>query len=128
MINHEEMITEIAKTVANIADVLPRADLSSNLYPTQRMRVAVARLYAKILHFVKEAISWYKKGKFAHSVSSILKPYELNFKTVIEDISKASRQVDEESAAACRAEIRALHLKIQHLTQLSTGQSSLTDS
>jgi hypothetical protein len=122
VINHEELITEISKTIANIADVLPRADLSSNLYPTQRMKVAVARLYAKVLYFVRDAIKWYKKGKLAHSVSAILKPYDLSFKTVVEDISKASREVDAEAAAACRLEIRTLHLKIQHLTELSMSQ------
>jgi alkylated DNA repair dioxygenase AlkB len=122
VLNHEELITEISKTVANIADVLPRADLASNLYPTQRMKVAVAQLYAKILYFVKDAIKWYKKGKLSHSVSAIWKPYDLGFKSIVEDISKASRRVDEEASAACKAEIRVLHLKLHQLAQASTGQ------
>lgn len=88
------------------------------------MKVAVARLYSKILYFIREGIKWYRKGKLAHSVSAILKPYDLSFKGIVEDISNASRQVDEEAAAACRAEIRALHLKVQHLTQVTTSQFS----
>ena len=112
---------EISKTISQIADVLPRADLSANLYPTPRMKAAVAQLYAKILHFVRDAVKWYKKSKLAHSVSAVFKPYELSFKTIVEEISRASRRVDQEASAASKAEIRELHIKLQQFAQLSMG-------
>jgi hypothetical protein len=85
------------------------------------MRVAVAQLYAKVLYFVQDAVKWYKKGKLAHSVSAVFKPYSLGFKTIVEEISEASRRVDQEASAASRAEIRELHIKLQQLSQLSIG-------
>jgi LytS/YehU family sensor histidine kinase len=85
------------------------------------MRVAVAQLYAKVLYFVKDAVKWYKKGKLAHSISSVWKPYELGFKTIVEEISEASRRVDQEASAASKAEIRELHIKLEQFTQLSMG-------
>ncbi len=121
MLNHEELLTEIAKTVSKIANILPRADLCSHLYPTQRMRVAVAQLYAKVMYFVQDAVKWYKKGKLAHSVSAVFKPYSLGFKAIVEEISEASRRVDQEASAASKAEIRELHIKIEQLAQMSMG-------
>ena len=121
MLNHEELLTEIAKAVSKIANILPRADLCSNLYPTQRMRVAVAQLYAKVMYFVQDAVKWYKKGKLAHSLSAVFKPYSLGFKAIVEEISEASRRVDQEASAASKAEIRELHIKIEQLAQMSMG-------
>ena len=121
MLNHEELLTEIAKAVAKIANLLPQTDLSASLYPSQRMKVAVAQLYAKVMYFVQHAVKWYSKGKLAHSVSSVFKPYGLSFKPIIDDISEASRRVDQEAAAASRAEIRELHIKIQEFSRLTTS-------
>ena len=119
--NHEEVLVGISKTIARIADVLPRADLCANLYPTQRMRVAVAQLYAKVICFVRDAVKWYNKGKLAHSVAAIFKPYALGFKGIVDEISEASRRVDQEAEAAMRAEIRDLNIKSQHFFQISMG-------
>lgn len=85
------------------------------------MRLAVAQLYAKIMYFVRDAVKWYKKGKFAHSVSAVLKPYGLGYKDIVEEISEASRRVDQEASAASKAEIRDLHIKLQQFTLLSMG-------
>jgi hypothetical protein len=85
------------------------------------MKAAVAQLYAKILHFVRDAVKWYKKSKLSHSVSAVFKPYELGFKTIVEEISRASRRVDQEASAASKAEIRELHIKLQQFAQLSMG-------
>ncbi|KAL3423911.1 hypothetical protein PVAG01_05658 [Phlyctema vagabunda] len=121
VINHEELLTEISKTVAKIGDILPRTDLCANLYPTQRMREAVAQLYAKIMGFVQEAVKWYKKGKVSHAVTAIFKPYDLGFKGIVEDISEASRRIDQEASAASKAEIRDLNNRLQHFMQLSVA-------
>jgi hypothetical protein len=85
------------------------------------MKSAVAQLYAKIIYFVQDAVKWYKKSKLAHSVSAVFQPYSLGFKAVVEEISKASRRVDQEASAATKAEIRELHIKFQQFAQLSMG-------
>ncbi|KAK8108451.1 hypothetical protein PG984_014252 [Apiospora sp. TS-2023a] len=71
VLNHEELLTEISKAVSRIGDMLPRTELHSELYPTERMREAVALLYAQIIEFALMAVRWFKKGKIMHSVAAI---------------------------------------------------------
>jgi len=122
VINHEELLVQISKTVSRIADVLPRAELASSLYQTDRMNHAVAQLYVKIMCFVQDAVRWYKMGKIKHSISSITRPYALSFKEIVEEIADASRNVDKEASAASRAEIRGLHMQVLHLSEISKSK------
>ncbi|KAK7917990.1 Nacht domain protein [Apiospora marii] len=115
VLNHEELLTEISKAISRIGDMLPRTELHSELYPTERMREAVALLYAQIIEFALMAIRWFKKGKIMHSVAAIVHPFKLSFGPVIDEISELSRRVDELANAASKAEIRDQHAKIHSL-------------
>lgn len=108
---------EVSKAVSRIADVLPRTELHSLLYSTPRMQENVAQLYAKILDFSIKAIQFYKKGKLSHSIASIVKPFSLTFKPIIEEIRERSIRVDELASALSKAEIRDLHVKVHRLSQ-----------
>ena len=79
------------------------------------MQDAVSLVYAKILEFIVKAVRWYKEGKLKHSVSSIVKPFSLSFKPIIDEITDRSRRVDELASAASKAEIRSLHLQMRTL-------------
>ncbi|KAF4815240.1 hypothetical protein CGCSCA5_v007242 [Colletotrichum siamense] len=117
VLNYEELLVEVSKAVSRIADVLPRTELHSLLYSTPRMQENVAQLYAKILEFSIKAIQFYKKGKLSHSIASIVKPFSLNFKPIIEEIRERSIRVDELAGALSKAEIRDLHVKVHGLSQ-----------
>lgn len=125
---HEELLAEISKAISNLGDVLPRTELHSILYPTTRMRDAVALLYAKIIEFIIKAIKWCKKGKLRHALTAITHPFELKFKSITDEITLRSRRVDELASAASKAEIRDLHLKIHGMsTTLNTLGLQLTE-
>ncbi|KAK2613386.1 hypothetical protein N8I77_000304 [Diaporthe amygdali] len=124
VLNHEELLSEISKAIANLADVLPRTELHSILYPTARMQEAVSLLYAKIIEFVVKAIKWCKKGKARHAIAAIAHPFELKFKAIIDEITKRSRAVDELANAASKAEIRDLHFTVH---QMSKSITQLTE-
>lgn len=124
--NHEDLITNIAKTLARIGDVLPRAELHLILYPTTAMLTAVSEVYAHVIKFLEYAVRWYKKGKIAHGVGAILKPFQLVGKEVAENVAESSRRVDRLASAASKAELRELHLKVIELTSLAVG--SLQDA
>lgn len=115
VLNHEELLSEISKAISNLAEVLPRTELHSILYPTARMQEAVSLLYAKIMEFVVKAIKWCKKGKAMHAIAAIAHPFELKFKSIIEEITRRSRVVDEVANAASKAEIRGLTLEVHQL-------------
>ncbi|KAJ9131624.1 Nacht domain protein [Pleurostoma richardsiae] len=125
VLNHEELLVEVAKGVSRIADALPRAELHSDLYPTERVQEAVASVYAKIIEFDLLAIKFYKKGRLLHSITSIVKPFSLSFKPVVEEIMERSRRVDEEASMASKAEIRSQHFKIHQLIETVAAQQSL---
>ncbi|KAK9424955.1 putative Nacht domain protein [Seiridium unicorne] len=113
-LNHEELISEISKAVSKFADVLPRT-LHSILYQTQRMRDAVASVYAKTIEFAILAIKWYKKGKGIHNITAIIQPFKIGFKPIMDEIAERSRRVGELASAASKAEIRSLHLTVRNL-------------
>jgi hypothetical protein len=99
------------------------------LYPTDRMQEAVSMVYAKILEFSIMAIKWYKKGKLMHSISSVIKPFGLSFKPIVDELSERSRRVDELASAAAKAEIRDLHVnihglgeRVHQLTEMMVGE------
>ncbi|KAI1321372.1 hypothetical protein F5Y16DRAFT_388897 [Xylariaceae sp. FL0255] len=112
VLNHEELLTELSKAVARIADVLPRTELHSSLYPTKRMQEAVAQVYAKIVEFSILAIKWYKKGRLSHTISSLANPFSLRYKPILEEITERSQRVDQLANAASKAEIRDLHIRL----------------
>ncbi|KAL6407249.1 nacht domain protein [Ilyonectria robusta] len=117
VMNQEELLVELAKAISRIADVLPRTELHAGLYRTDRIQQAVSMVYAKIIEFSIRAIKWYKKNKLKHSITSIIKPFSLSFKDIVDEISDRSRTVDELASAAAKAEIRDLHINVRHLTQ-----------
>lgn len=77
----------------------------------------MSQLYAKVLEFFVMAIQYYKKGKLMHSISSIVRPFKLSFKPIIDEITERSIRVDELASAASKAEIRDLHLNVHGLNR-----------
>ncbi|KAI4592676.1 hypothetical protein KJ359_010578 [Pestalotiopsis sp. 9143b] len=112
VINHEELLSELARAVTNIANVLPRTKFLCELYPTEEMQNGIANVYAKILDFVLESVKWYKKSKLQHAFSAVVKPYKLSFKDIVDEIAERSRQVDELANAASKAELRDVNLEV----------------
>jgi hypothetical protein len=124
-LNYEELLTQIAKTLTRIADVLPRSDLTAILYPTERVKEAVAQLYAHIIKFIQFAVRWYKKGKIAHSIAAILQPFQISCKDIVEGIAECSRRVDSLASSASKAELRDLHITVQQLARIVMCKSRL---
>lgn len=112
MINHEEVITQIAKSLAKIGDVMPRTDFTLILYPTDKIQEEVAILYAHIMKFLQKAILWHNKSKLSHAVGSIFKPWALSWKENVIEISEQSKRIDELASLASKAELRDIHNKI----------------
>ncbi|KAF5966874.1 Nacht domain-containing protein [Fusarium bulbicola] len=115
VLSYEELLAKISKAVSQIADVLPRTELHAILYPTDRMQEAVSMVYAKIIEFSITAIRWYKKNSFRRVISSIISPFSISFKDIIDEISERSRTVDQLADAANKAETRDVHTDIDGL-------------
>ena len=109
------MVKKLAKGLCQIADILPRANLTLILYPTPRMQDTLARLYASVMQFMSKAILWYKQGKLKHSISSIFNPWGLSFQDTMESIKDDSIRLDRLSDIAAKAELRDTHVEVIEL-------------
>ncbi|KAM0424108.1 hypothetical protein ACHAPD_002594 [Fusarium lateritium] len=123
--NHEATICLISKALSQIADSLPRVELITVLYPTDRIRQAVSNLYANLVRFFIRAHEWCQEGTFRHLLHSITRPPELRYQDLLEDIAANSREIDQLAAASARVEIRDISLKLNSIVaKLDNFQSS----
>jgi len=76
------------------------------------MQEAVARLYARIIEFVQNAICFYKQGKVVHSIRSIFQPWSLSFQDHYDAILNLSNRVKDLASLAAKAELRDTHLEV----------------
>lgn len=115
----------ISKALSQIADSLPRVELATVLYPTDRIRQAVSNLYANLIRFFIRAHEWCQEGSIRRLVHSITRPPELRYKDLLEDIAANSREIDQLAAASARVEIRDISLKLNSIvSKLDQFQSS----
>jgi hypothetical protein len=101
--------------MSQIADALPRIELKASLYQSPEMHRALSTVYANIIKFLQRAMNWYSEGKIKHIVSSILRPYELRFKDLVDEIARCSRGVDQLAFMASQIELRDMHLEQKEL-------------
>jgi hypothetical protein len=115
--NQENLVITLAKGISQVADSLPRIELSTILYPTQRMKEAVAQVYAHIINFLIRAKDWYEEGKLLHVINSFARPAKLRYDDIIQDIEICTKEIDRLSTASARAEQRDIHLELQELSR-----------
>lgn len=111
--NHENVVSTLAKALAQIAEKLPTVELQSSLYPTGRMRAAVTDLYAIILRFLIRARDWYEEGKLKHFVHSITRPVELRYQDLLEQITDSTRAIEHLATVGHQAEFRDMRIQMQ---------------
>jgi hypothetical protein len=96
-----------------IGNVLPGIKLSARLYQTEQMKDAIANLYAHIIRFSQRAATWYNKSSAGRALSSILKPFELDYQDTVDQIKLCSETINNIAHGASRAEIRDMHITVQ---------------
>ena len=117
MVNHETQIKQLAKACTQIADLLPRAEITLELYQTDAVLKAVTNLYISIIEFLRHAVKWYKQGKLRHTWTAITRPWELGFRDYVEDIDVGSRRLEQLASISSQAELRATHLETSRIRE-----------
>ncbi|XTI82906.1 hypothetical protein V2W45_1464303 [Cenococcum geophilum] len=127
VMNHEELIKELAKALCRIADALPQAELQVFLYPTNNIRQLVVTLYTQIVKFVQRAATWYSGGKAKHFVTAFTRPYNLRFKDLVEEITETSGKIDRLALSMAMAELRVIRTELEEarIEQRSTHSVTL---
>ncbi len=116
VLNHAELVVELARALGDIADVLPHITLGMDLYPTVYMKEAVSRVYAHIMLFLNKAAKWYSMSPARRALSAISKPYSIGYKDTVHQIRLCADSVNLVAGAAGRAELRDLTIIIQEQT------------
>ncbi|KAJ8112585.1 hypothetical protein OPT61_g5070 [Boeremia exigua] len=129
VLNHEATITTLAKAIAEIAWNLPRIELHTLLFPTDRMKDAVTNLYACIIKFLVRARGWYEQGKVQRLLHSITRPVGLRYRDLLDEITSSSLIVDKIAFSGSQAELRDLHRKFnESVVENSNMRRQLSDS
>lgn len=70
-------------------------------------------MYAHIIHFFQRAARWYNKSSAGRALSSILKPFELEYQDTVDQIKHCSETINNIAQGASRAEIRDVNITVQ---------------
>lgn len=117
VINHEDQVKQLAKACSQIADTLPRVEITLKLYQTDVMLKAVTDLYISIIEFLRHAVKWYKQGKLGHTWTAIARPWELGFRDYVEDINTNSRRIEQLANTSSQAELRDTHIETSRMRE-----------
>lgn len=128
MINHEKTVKGLAKALSEIADALPRAELRSGFFPTDRMKDAVSKLCANILKFLTRAHKWYCEGSLKRTLHSFTQPFDLRYADILEDIRHGSYVVQDLAACGQMVELRHVNHKIDQIGDTVAVNFSRIDS
>jgi hypothetical protein len=120
-LNHEDLISQLSKALAQIAAVLPRANMKLLLYPTDQIKLGMSKLYANIIKFIQRAINWYDGGKVKHAITAMFRPAPLRFEDLVNEISACSQTIDELALSASQAELRDVHLLLLEVRRIMAG-------
>ena len=76
------------------------------------MRRAVSQLYVHILRFSMQALRWYNKSRLKRAFSSLLCPYELEYKETVEQIHSLTSVIRHIATAESQSEVRDINLEL----------------
>lgn len=128
MINHEKTVKGLAKALSEIADALPRVQIRSDLFPTDRMKAAVSVLCADILKFLTRAHKWYCESSLKRTLHSFTQPFDLRYADILKDIRHGSYVVQELAACGQMVELRHVNHKIDQIGDTVAVHFSRIDS
>jgi hypothetical protein len=117
IINHANLVNHFSQALGLIADVLPTVHISADLYRTDRMRDAVANLYAQVLLFLRQAVKWYQMGPAGRALTALFKPFELSYKDTVESIRDCAQSINEISSISAKEETREINQIIQRVNK-----------
>ncbi|KAL6407255.1 hypothetical protein AUP68_10084 [Ilyonectria robusta] len=117
VINHGNLVAQFSRALTMIADVLPRAKLSAELYRTKDMKDAIGSLYAHIILFLKQAIKWYNVGPAGRALTALFKPFELRYKDTVEQIEQCAKTIDDLAGILVKAEVREISVSLHDQSQ-----------
>jgi hypothetical protein len=86
------------------------------------MKEALSEIYQSILTFLMRALEWYEEGPLKRAIHSITRPAELRYADLVEDVSVATRRIENLAVAGHQAEQRDMHLLLIEMKQMMISE------
>ncbi|KAF2738893.1 hypothetical protein EJ04DRAFT_509076 [Polyplosphaeria fusca] len=128
ILNHERLVTEFSRAIAEIGGALREVSVAAELFQTDDMQIVVSQLYAQILTFILHSIKWYKRSRIGRVFSSVFSPYELEYEETIQQIKLCARNVKTLGDSKNWAEVRDMNISIELLRRDVTQLQETVDS
>lgn len=112
----ENLLSTITEGLNQVADSLPRAEISARLYPIPQMKAALSKLYALVIKFLIRAFTWYCGGRLLHAYHAITRPAALRYDDLLKHICEASADISSLASVSSHAEQRDIHLELRSLS------------
>jgi hypothetical protein len=106
-------VQKLAQALVEIGDVLHQAKFSAELYQTDYTQEALSRLYAYIILFFQLCVRWYNKSQIRRVWSSVVTPFELDWKELTDQIMLSSKMVEDLANSGARSEIRLVRTLVE---------------
>jgi len=82
------------------------------------MKQMVSILYAHIIRFFIRAMDWYEEGRLKHAVNSIMRPYALYFKDIVQDIRECAARVYGLAVTSAQAVLRKMYEQLLEMKEM----------
>ena len=111
----------MSKGLVQIADSLPGVELTAILYPTDRMRLCLADIYANVIRFLVRVHGWFETNTIMRAVQSVTRPVELRYSDLLEEIKASTQNIKNLAVTASQAEQRDMHILMLEMRQMMIG-------
>ncbi|EPE06111.1 hypothetical protein F503_02940 [Ophiostoma piceae UAMH 11346] len=109
-----------------LADTLPSATLSVELYLTPRLKAELEALYAHILEFLLRAKDWFEEGWAKHLAETILRP--LKYSDILDKVRQSAAIIRSLAVDRSNVEQRQMHREVRALMDaFSPVSTSVSD-
>ncbi|OQO11119.1 hypothetical protein B0A48_05374 [Cryoendolithus antarcticus] len=120
--NHEKIAQGLGKALSEITDVVGTCTRVCQLYNTEAIQMLIAKLYAHIFLFLKDAMSWYLDKQWKRVLHALREDFFDDFKDQIANISIIAGQVEHQARMGISAEQRTTRL-VAEKTQTTAVQT-----
>ncbi|GIZ38330.1 hypothetical protein CKM354_000175000 [Cercospora kikuchii] len=132
--NHDELITELAKSMNEIADTLPRVEQYMDLYNDPILQSKIEELFVLIMGHFEAMLKFYQERRLKHAWKALIQPYSIRFKSLKQEIDTCSRAIEQYVSVKLHvvlADLRqvqsAIDLKVRSLDTNARDQSTRVD-
>lgn len=93
--HHDELVTELAKSMTEISVMLPRTNSYLELYSSPVLEKKAETLFTLIIRHFHEMLKFYSEGRLKHAWKSFIQPYSMRFKALKDEIDQCSRSFEQ---------------------------------